>query len=60
MIHPGDSKRIDPDEPWRYACPDCGGTNLEKNVRVGPYCHDCTERKTFVVDKKTDAQVIDP
>lgn len=63
---PSHFERPDPEEPWRFACPDCGSSSvdtLEKaHVRDGHdqftfYCRACSQKLEYVLDKKSGSQI---
>jgi DNA-directed RNA polymerase subunit RPC12/RpoP len=47
-LPPRYSTRPDPDEPWRYGCPDCGNPQLNEYAHAGDerhfLCADCGHR----------------
>jgi len=58
-LPPAYSRKPDPDEPWRYACPECGrqAQGTAKRYYTPYHCPDHgTFTKDELVDKKTEAQ----
>jgi predicted RNA-binding Zn-ribbon protein involved in translation (DUF1610 family) len=59
----GSIRRPDPDEPWRYRCPDCGSSSVHANytddytTRPGDAAYACKRpcgwRGEWVTDAKT-------
>lgn len=53
-IHPADARKPDPDEPWRYVCPNCRrqvrGTKETTTTKYR--CPGCNE--TFTADELWD------
>ena len=65
---PSHFERVRPDEPWRFACPECDSISvdsLEKaRVRHGHdafsfYCRGCSQKLEDVLDRKTGGRVYD-
>ena len=65
---PSHFERVRPDEPWRFACPECDSISvdsLEKaRVRHGHdafsfYCRGCSQKLEYVLDRKTGGRVYD-
>lgn len=63
---PSHFERPDPNEPWRYECPDCGSTTVDSlqksTVKHGHdefsfYCQNCGQKLEYVIDRKTDQRV---
>ncbi len=55
-----------PEEPWRYSCPDCGTTAVDRLEKRGDrsghhefpfYCTGCEEKLAHVIDNKTGKRV---
>jgi ribosomal protein L37AE/L43A len=49
-------RRPDPDEPWRYLCPDCEMHRLDNLSKGTVYCNNCKQRYDMseLIDKKDD------
>lgn len=43
-IQPAHARKPDPDEPWRYVCPDCGGQVNGGDSSHGYRCTTCGVR----------------
>ena len=52
------TKSPDPDEPWRYVCPECGGTVRKHRGRLYR-CDECNDgyKKRELFDKKRGKKV---
>lgn len=47
------STKLEPEEPWRYVCPDCGTSNVERHKENrNAYCRGCNIKIGRVYDKK--------
>lgn len=63
---PSHYDRPDPDEPWRFVCPECRSPTIdslkEKYVHGGHhqltfYCRNCNEKLEYVIDQKSGKRV---
>jgi len=41
LVRPAHSRKPDPQEPYRYVCPDCGGQVRGEQTSTNYYCRDC-------------------
>lgn len=51
------SHKPDPDEPWRYVCPDCGGQIRSRPKHVDYWCDGCGSHVDRLYDKKNEVNV---
>lgn len=65
-LTPSHHERPSPDEPWRFACPDCGSSAVDSlarsRIRGGHdefnfYCQNCHEKLVAIIDKQTDSKI---
>jgi transcription elongation factor Elf1 len=63
---PAHFERPSPDEPWRFACPECGSSSVDALEKVHAkrghdqfafYCRGCGQKLEYIVDKKSDTHV---
>lgn len=61
-VYESDYYKIDPDEPWRYKCPECGSVQVydikrkQVNYDLPYYCVACAEKLNYVIDRKSNKQ----
>lgn len=58
-VQPSCHSKPDPDEPWRYACPECESVNVQKATRNTYRCYRCRWRGDVLIDLRTKSEVHD-